>query len=515
MKKNKKKLIILMIVLAIVIIGVVIALISCSSDEGETSATVGGSGTIVEPLQKHDLSSSITASGTIESQTTISVTSDLNCKITQLNVQVGDYVNEGDVLCTFDDTDLKAQIKVLEEQQSTAASLENKQNQINSRALQEAKAEQARQLAEATTAINNAQTAYDNAVAAKTNLDNAYSSCQSQIAGIQNSMNTILNTEGETDTYYSLESQLAELTVSSNDLLAQIHEAQTAILTCQTELDTAKSSYSTVERTTNQQIQTCQDELDTQGLSTDKDSSSTVKELEELRRKLDKVTVTAPHSGLITSMNITSGSMHAGGELMTIQDTNALKLTVSIKETDILNIKEGMRAIVTTNAKEDLELQGTVTKVVNFVGASSSVPEGDGMNTSSNGYSAEITLDGDPNLLLGMNAKAKILISDENETLAVGYDSIMEDEDGSYVYRAIPDKKAGHYKIERVSVTPGIDSDYYTAISSDDLSEGDYIVIFPDEVKEGDVIEVDETFLDGYDNESYDTDTNSTEIELD
>lgn len=494
MKKSKKKLIILILVLLVVIVGIVAVIMSCSSAGEEDGDSAQDSKMLVEPLQKHDLTKSISVSGTIESQTTVSVTSDLTYKIAQLNVQVGDYVNAGDVLCVFDDTDLKAQIRVLEEQQNNAQTLESKQNEINNRSLKEAKEEQERQLAEAKKAIEKAQNAYNNAVAAKANIENAYNSCQNQIRSIENSMNAIANSEGQNDTYYNLEGQLADLTVSSNELLAQLNEAEQTIASCQSDLDSANTNYSTTERTTNQQVQNAQDEIDTQGVSAE--ANTTAKELEELRRKLDKITVVAEHSGLITSMNITSGSIHAGGELMTIQDTNALKLTVSIKETDILNVQEGMRAIVTTNASEDMELEGKVSKVVNFVstpGANSGTVEG--ANTNSGGYSAEITLEGDPNLLLGMNAKAKIMLSDEEQTLAVGYDSILEDEDGSYVYRAVPTDKSGYYRIERADVTPGTDSDYYTAITSDELSEGDYIILYPTEVNEGDVVEVDETYL--------------------
>lgn len=515
MKKSKKKLIILITLLLVIIISVIIAVISCSRDSDDSSAASGNDGILVEPLQKHDLSQSISASGTIESQTTISVTSDLNCKISQLNVQVGDYVNQGDVLCVFDTSDIQAQIHVLEQQQNESNTLENKQNAIRSRSLQEAKEDQQRQLKEAQAAIDSAQTSYNDAIAAKSNLDAAYQSCQTQITDIQNSMNTILQTEGQTDTYFELESRLSELTISANDLLAQVNEAKQNIGTCQNSVDTAKTDYENTLRTTNRQIQECQDSIDTQG-GTSAEANNTAKELEELRRKLDKTTVIAEHSGLITALNVTEGSIHSGGALMTIQDTNALKLTVSIKETDILNIKEGMRAIITTNATEDFQLEGTITKVVNFVGASSgATPAGDDSSGSSGGYSAEITLDGNPNLLLGMTAKAKILISDEEETLAVGYDSIMEDENGSYVYRAVPAKKDGRYKIERVPVILGTDSDYYTAITSDDLAEGDYIIIFPDEVNEGDIVRVDESFLDGMpSDEKVDSSDVSESVEL-
>mgnify|MGYP000125696368 CR=1 FL=1 len=53
-------------------------------------------------------------------------------------------------------------------------------------------------------------------------------------------------------------------------------------------------------------------------------------------------------------------------------------------------------------------------------------------NTSS-GYSAEITID-NTELLVGMSAKAKIVIKDRGTQLAVPYDLIRQDDNGdSYV----------------------------------------------------------------------------------
>lgn len=509
--KNKKKLIVLITLLLILVASVIIGVISCSSSSTDSTQAAGEEGLLVEPLQKHDLSQSVTASGKIESQTTISVTSDLNCKITQLNVQAGDYVNAGDVLCVFDTTDIQAQINTLEQQLSENSSLENKQNAIRSRSLSEAKEEQKRQLTQAQNVVNTAQNAYQNAVSAKADLDNAYQSCQTQIADIQNSMNRILQNEGETSSYYELESRLGKLTISANELLAQITEAQNNISACQSELDAANASYAETERSTKQQIQECQDSIDTQG-STSAETNTTTKELEDLRRKLDKATVVAEHSGLITSLNVTEGSIHSGGALMTIQDANALKLTVSIKETDILKLQEGMRAIVTTNAKEETELEGTVTRIINYADTSSGQFTSDGeVSSAGNGYSAEITLNGNPDLLLGMTANAKILVSDEEKTIATGYDSIINNDSGSYVYRAVPDKKDGYYRIECVPVTCGTDSDYYTAISSDELSEGDYIVLFPEDVNEGDVVQVDESHLDTQSDTDENTDSDTSE----
>lgn len=481
MKKNKKKLIVIIVSIIIVFALIATGIVSCAKRAINQMPLFGG--ILVEPLSKQDLSTSVSASGTIESQTQISVTSDLTYKISELNVSVGDYVEEGDVLCVFDSSELEAQIKSLEEQLTTANNLASKQTEVNNRILNDAKSEQSEQLKAASSSVDKAAAQLDNAKNTKARLESTYNDCQSQIENVKN---LLASTNKDNESYASLTEQLSQLTITATDIFSQIQEADSALTSCEAALEEARNNYSSVEKTTAQQIQSAQDTIDTQEQTSDTDAKT---ELETLKRKLEKITVKAEHSGLITSISVHTGSIHAGGELMTIQDTNALKLTVSIKENDILKLKEGMNAIVSSTANEDLEIKGTVTKIVDF--ATKTTNES---GETTDGYSAEITLPDNSGMLLGMTAQAKILTSEEAETLAVAYDSIFEENEEKYVYRAVPEDN-GTYRIEKIKVTTGTDSDYYTQITSTELTEGDYIVSYPDEVAEGDVVTVDESYL--------------------
>lgn len=496
MKKPKKKLVVI-IAIVVVLVLLAVGFVRCSTKAVEEISAFD-SGVLVEPLTKHDLSSSISVTGTIESQEKSSVTSDLTYKISQLNVQVGDYVNVGDVLCVFDATELEAQIKSLENQLNSADALSSKQNKINNRTLSEAVEDKDTQLQTAQNQINDATNSYNNALSAKEKIEQNYNDCQNQIAQVSAEMASIEASEGHSAAYLSLQEQLSELTATSGTLLTQLQEADSVVASSKQVLDEANANYSTVEKTANRQIQAAQDTIDTQDISSENDEAK--KELETLKRKLDKITVKAEHSGIITSLNISTGSLHTGGELMTIQNTNALKLKVSIKETDILNLKEGMRAVVTSNANEELKAEGTVSKVVDFASADTSAANPMMEGTAEAGYSAEITLPENCGMLLGMGAKAKIYISEEQKALAVAYDSIIEDDDKTFVYKATPSSD-GKYQIEKVEVKKGADSTYYTGITSDELKEDDYIVSYPDTVNEGDIVDIDETYLSNEDGE--------------
>lgn len=482
MKKNKKKLIIAISAFAVVIVAVLVSAGSCAI---KTFSNINTAylGVLAEPLKKHDLSTSVSASGSIESQSKISVTSDLTYKIAELNVSVGDYVKEGDILCTFDATELNAQIKTLENQLKTTDTISAKQNSINNRTLKDAKDEQNTQLEQANKAIEQASANLENSKTIKAQLEAANNDYKAQIATIKTALE---NTASTDENYEALQEQLSTLTAGCGDTLNKLAEQESVIASNQAALDEANTNYNSILKSTNQQIQSAQDTIDTQEPTSDTEAKN---ELESLKRKLEKIVVKADHSGIITSLNVQTGSLHTGGELMTIQDTNALKLTVSIKENDILNIKEGMKAIVTSNANPEKEITGTVTKVIDFVSTSTNE---EGINETS--YSAEITLPENSGLLLGMSAKAKIITSEELITTAVAYDSIIKEGDNNYVYKAAPTED-NLYTIEKVAVNIGKDSDYYTQISSDELKTGDYIISYPDEVSEGDCVPIDETYM--------------------
>ena len=105
------------------------------------------------------------------------------------------------------------------------------------------------------------------------------------------------------------------------------------------------------------------------------------------------------------------------------------------------------------------------------------------------GYSADISIQGDSDLLLGMSARVSIIIKETVEALSVAYDSIVKEEEGAYVYRAAATEDGKHV-VEKVPVTIGNENDYYTEVTSASLQEGDLIVSYPDMVSEGDKIEI-------------------------
>lgn len=113
-KKGKKKVVIIVLVVLIIVAAVI-----GNAVKNMTSQVATAVNTVeVEPVQKRDLSDTISLKGTVSGITKNNATSKALAEITAVNVQVGDIVKEGDVLCTLDSSTIQDQIADLEKNMS-------------------------------------------------------------------------------------------------------------------------------------------------------------------------------------------------------------------------------------------------------------------------------------------------------------------------------------------------------------------------------------------------------------
>ena len=118
--KRKKKVLIVIGVLAAVAVGV---MVFRPTDTGTIALPVE-----LSPLQKTTLRSTISTNGNVESTDSVNVYTNLTYPVKDILVEVGDHVNEGDVLCVLDSEDLQQQIT--QKQLSLATDSANNQQQI-------------------------------------------------------------------------------------------------------------------------------------------------------------------------------------------------------------------------------------------------------------------------------------------------------------------------------------------------------------------------------------------------
>jgi multidrug efflux pump subunit AcrA (membrane-fusion protein) len=140
-----------------------------------------------------------------------------------------------------------------------------------------------------------------------------------------------------------------------------------------------------------------------------------------------------------------------------------------------------MKAVITTDATGEKEISGTVTRVVRVKNQSLTD------STTTGNYSAEITIS-DNSLLIGMTAKATIILAEKADVLAVPYDLIRYDESGNAYILTAEGNGDGTATAVRKNITLGEEVDYYTEVTGGDLKEGDMLIYdYDGTVSEGDV----------------------------
>lgn len=435
-KKHKKIIVIFACIGILFLIGVgIYAKHKSSKTTTEDTSVLGFE------LQKQDMTSTISTSGTVESATVTDVTTELTSPIKELKVSLGDRVEKGQVLCTFDGEEIQQQISELQKQQAASQqAIDNNRQRANQ-------------------AVVNAQSLAENKRAAL---------------------------EEAKTTYEKIKQE------EKNKNAQALADALAALQNAQNEYDNALASITEAQNT-----------LEDANLSSVESNS----ELTKLQRQLGDLTVVAAQSGTITQLNVSQGSI-PNGSLMKIEDPDALKVKVNIKEKDILKLAQGQGATIVSEAVGTAQkFSGTVDQVINFT---TSTNTGEDNASSGSGYSAIISVEPGTPLLLGMSVKVEIVLSKDGEQLAVPYDAIVLDKknpDKGYIFQGIK-QKDGTYKIKKVNVKTGVSNDYYTSISENGLEEGDVIVNDPSTVKEGDSVSM--NILSEEDSIEYDSDNGSS-----
>lgn len=457
----------------------------------------GGSYVRTVTLQKGTLEDSISATGTVQSSDVSNVTTDLKYTVKTVNVQVGDSVEEGDVICTLDTSELEESIQKLQESLADAKAEAQKQYEKAQASLTEAEenvkstyddmkeAEDERDSAKSAyetaaaavksyqaevdaanadllTKLNARQAALDAYTAAGGTVDengdpvtSATSEAASTAADLSALADALVKANGE---YKSAEQTLK--TAEANLQTAQSASNYTALSSAynqaQTAYEQAKTTYENAIKTS----ETAEESRDTALENYNKAGESD--ELEELQSQLEKCTLKAETSGKVTAVNATVGSA-IEGTAATIQDTDSLKISITIAEYDIDSVSEGMHAVITSDVI-DGEINGTLTQIS---------PTASGGGSSSSTFSAEVTVDDENSgLLIGTNAKVQIIQSTTEDVFTVPLDAIEEQEDGTSVIYVQSGEENGEPVFEEVQVVVGATNDYYAEVSGVDLEEG-------------------------------------------
>lgn len=394
-------------------------------------------------LAKMDLSSSVSATGTIESATTKIVSANVsNVKVKKVLVKEGDEVTKGQSLLTFDESDL----------QSTLDDAED--------SLSDVKTQNSNELTAAKRKLTEAQETYSSQ---KKKLAAAVASAKSDY-------------------------QTAKKAVSEAATAAEKSQAQEKLSQAKSAYEQAKQEQETGNKQNKSSVQSAKDAITTTQTNNKKSLREAERSVEDAREALEACSVTAPIAGTVTAIGVEAGDTYSGGDLIEISDCANLQVSTSVDEYDISDVEEGQKVVILTDATGEEELEGRITYVAKTMGSSfdSSGASGSsgsgsagtisstGTTSSSSGYEVRIKLNStNDKLRIGMTAKCSIIKEEAADVYAVPYDAIHTNTNGDTVLYVMDSSGMR----SEVAVTKGMESDYYVEVSGEGLSDGLQVII--------------------------------------
>lgn len=530
MKKGTKIFLILAVVI-VVIAAALIGLVRAGQSALQAMTTGAASYTALERM---DLVNTLSVSGNIQSADVKKVYQEAAGagKALQVNVEVGDTVAEGDVLCVFDSTDLekdyeKSRLQAEQSEKSAQISLDSAQNSYNTGVIaQEQAVRAAKQNLEAMQdALTTAEEQYNDALedynsgkleltlqvdAEYTQAQYAYTSAKKVSNDLYLAMrekehaaeNEPDNAEAQQE-YAAARAEYEAAQVQTDNAKAAFDAAREVYENKDTQVESLLDDYREAVTDAQENVSDAevalqeaeeQRELALHGYSNSvssaqiaADQTVTEMNLADAQENIDKCTVTAPAAGTVTAVYVNEGESNASGSLLfVIENLDELEIVTSVREYDIASLAVGMPAEIKTDATGDTVYSGQVKDI-----AITAQKDAYGNTVSSSNAEFDVTLSVDPGeggLLVGMNGRATITTDSTEGVLAVLYSSLGYDEDGApYVMAARP-QDDGTLVVEKVPVETGVETDFEVEVISDALAEGDLILDDPTAVAEGTIL---------------------------
>ena len=174
--------------------------------------------------------------------------------------------------------------------------------------------------------------------------------------------------------------------------------------------------------------------------------------------------VLASQDGLVTSVEYDEDTATSATEtqILTLYPQKQMTVTISIDETDILSLKEGQEAQITVSSVSDDAFTGSVTSISKVADTSTGVTR----------YSAEVTLNREEGMLVGMTADVDVRIEGTENALIIPVDALHQNSASYYVYTGYDEAQKRY--TGRTEVTIGMQNDDDVEITSG-LKEGDTV----------------------------------------
>lgn len=418
-------------------------------------------------VRRGDISATVSATGGVLPEREVGLTFAATGVVSEVAVQVGQAVEEGQRLAALDTGDLELAIRQAEISLAQAEA-QLRQLQEPSNPVDIAAAEAA--IASAQGALASAQAAYqqtlngpdrDTLAAAQAQVDQA----RVQLSQAQQAYDRVKDRPDVGMLPQSVQLQNATIALQTAEAQfratqksvtsAQVAAAQAQIGATEAQLRQAEANLDRLRRRPSAgQVEVAQATVEQAKLG-----------VEQAKRRLENATLVAPWDGVVTAVTVVEGGPAAVGQpAIRMADTSRFHLDVQVDEVDIAAIEPGQPIQVVIDALSDLTLTGSVTRI-----APSS------LTTQTGGVSYSVRLDIDETdipLRAGMSATTTIIANTREDVLLIPNRTVQLDRESGRTYV----ERLTNGTLERTEVSLGLRDEQNSEVR-EGLDEGDMLAI--------------------------------------
>lgn len=358
----------------------------------------------------------LSTTATVVSPESISYFAPPQSKATEVHFKVGDTVKKGDIIATFDLSDLNDAVRLAQIDLSNAN-------------------------------INIAK-AKDGAARQKTvdQINQEIADARSSIVVLQNKIDRYQRDEldsGDPTDMETWQRRIQSLNTEIGDLSAQLSDYPQAPMS---ELDLKSAQNSAAKLAIN---------------------------LKSLQKYQDDQGIVAEADGIITQMNLIKGAPATNTSVACVIDsTEGLRAKFNIGKYDIGSIKLDQTATLSLGS---MEYEGFIS---NIGSAAVKTTNSSGASTAAS-VPAEITITNpDENLVVGLDFDVEIHTFSNPNALSIPVESVLTDRNGDFCYKLIPTDQPEVFTYEKAYLTTGSASESYIEVLSG-ITEGEKIILSP------------------------------------
>ena len=403
-------------------------------------------------VSKGALSSVLEINGSVETDVSKDYYSMIGCRVGKIHVKEGDYVKKGDLIISYDETELTRLASIAEYDASINAESYNDSVQTGNKAagLYYGAKKNLKDI-DATIMALQAQVTQKECELLEKRAAYADQGAKLQVSLIE------WSDEPDSEEYENLQ-KLIQTNAYEQQYAPEIVDMQEELNVLNTQLAYYKEMKS---ENTSQRAASVMS-VPTEGGKAKLEAIKASNEVADNARIENyndaKNGIRAEYDGIVTAIDVTEGSeIMSNDKMATLKSTADIVIKCNVNKYDIVNIEEGQTATVNIKNKT---YTGTVSRIAHMARDSG----------QSTGIDVEIRLDEpDSDIILGIEAKAKVTTADLADAISVPLAALNEDEDGAYVF-VLRDGK-----VYKTFVETGVKNDDSAQILSG-VSEGETVV---------------------------------------